>query len=110
MVRLLAREVVVIPEDVEAGPSMSQDVVLESHMVDLRPRGCPILVPHGEEDREAALGVRPIVLEHVSFDGHPAGVLQFEEVLHAPMRPCIGWVVDLPGQRLEEVVVPHDDV
>ena len=78
MVRLLAWKVVVIPEDIEARATAAQDIVPEVHMVDLRPRGRPVLVPHREEDGEPALSVGPILFEDISLDEHRAGVLQLE--------------------------------
>src|SRR5256885_17171982 len=52
MIHLLARKVVVIPEDVEPCATMSQDVVHEEKMVYLGQRGRPDLVTQRYQDGE----------------------------------------------------------
>src|SRR5688572_1361908 len=55
---LLARMVVVAPEDVDAAGHVPHDVVAEGDVLDHRPWRAAILVADREEDREAVLRVR----------------------------------------------------
>src|SRR5438445_538172 len=89
---------------------MPDDVVAEGGVVDLGPRCGPVLIADREQDRGRGLCVGPVVLEHVPLDEDAARILQLEEILDAPVGSGVSRVVDLPRERLEEVVVPHDDV
>src|SRR5205807_3177756 len=93
--RLSARSVVVAAQDVEAAPHVAHDVVDERHVLDDRPRGAAALVADGEQDREAALRVRPVVLEHVALDDHTPSVLELEQVLDGPRDALEGGIAHL---------------
>jgi len=54
--------------------------------------------------------VRPVVLEEVAVDEHPARVLELQEILDHPRSPGVARVADAPRQRLEEVVAADLDV
>ena len=98
------------PRMLTPAADVAHDVVHEGDVLDDRPRRAAVLVAHGEQDREAVLRVRPVVLEQVALDEHAARVLQLEQVLDGPRRARVGRVAHLPGQRLREVVAPDLDV
>src|SRR5213594_2313088 len=108
--RRLARVVVVAAVDVDAGGRAPGHVVGEGHVLDDRPRRAPVLIAHGQDDREADLRLDPAVLEEIAFDAHAAGVLQLEEVLDGPRGARVRGRVRLPGQGLGHVVAEDLDV
>jgi hypothetical protein len=86
----------------DAHGRVPDDVVPERHVGDLHPRHV-VLVAHGlEEDREADLLVRPVVLEHVPLEQDALAALDLEQVLDAPHAA--------PAHRARDVVAPDLDV
>src|SRR5439155_10392917 len=59
---------------------------------------------------EADLGGYPDVLEDVAVHEDALRILELEEVLDHPQDAGVGGIVVLPGQRLEEMIVPDLDV
>ena len=101
--QLAAGESVVVAEDVDGRAGVPHDVVLEADVFDRRPRRGRAVRTHGEQDREARLSARPVVLDQVAVDLDEAGVLELEQIFHDPRS---GTPRDGPG----DVVAADDDV
>ena len=84
---------------------MGDDIVGDRDILERGPWGASGLIPGGEDDREPVLGVRPHVLQDVPIHQDVAGVLNFKQVLHQPMRTR-----SLPCHRPGQVVPPDLDI
>jgi hypothetical protein len=72
---LLAGVIVVVAKDADRAGAVTHYVVAEGDIFDDRPWSCAILISHGEQDGEPALGINPVILKEVSLDQHSPGIL-----------------------------------
>jgi hypothetical protein len=101
--RLLARMVVVVAEDVDARRAVTHHVPLEVDVIDGAPRTAAILVTDGEHHREPRLPALPVVFQGVTNDRNASRVLQLDQVLDDP-------VLAPPFSLLGELISADRDV
>ena len=82
--RLPARMIVVVTEDVDARCTVTHHVPLEVDVIHGAPRAAAVLVTDGEHDREPRLPALPVVLQGVTNDRDASRVLQLDQVLDDP--------------------------
>src|SRR5262249_58792721 len=95
---------VVRPCDVETAARMTHDVIGESHILNRRPRRRAVFAARREEDGEAILRVRPVVLKDVMIYEQSLSVFQLEEILDRPLPPRLTGMTFLPRERFIDVV------
>ena len=103
-------QLIIVPAEVVAAVAAGEDVIAPRDIGDAAPHGRTALRARRDQHCETVLAIGPVVLQDVALHQHALGVLQFEDVLHAPRCACIVGMSFLPTERLEEVVVPHFDV
>src|SRR5262245_35248492 len=89
---------------------MTQDVVGESHVLRRRPRRRAVFAARREEDGEAVLRVRPVVLKDVLIYEQSLGVFQLEKILDRPVPSGISGMAFLPREWFVDVVQSELDV
>ena len=80
--------VVVVAENRNTTAAVAHDVVLEGDLLDPAPWAFSVLVPNGEQTRDARLRREPVVLEDVRGNRHVAGILQDDAPVVRPSAIC----------------------
>src|SRR4029078_1311500 len=96
--------VVVVAQQVNAAPGMTNDVIDELHILDNGPRSRALLIAHGEQRGKAALRFLPVVFHDVALHQHAAGIFELKDILDRPLRPFEPRLVLFPSQGLGHVI------